>query len=77
MTQVNSDNSKKIVIIAQRKIGKFKTGDEITVEKYAARVLVAMGKAKFKNESDEFRKFPTAKKKRARNQYQTRDMTAQ
>lgn len=72
-----SSSSKKVTIIAAKKIGKFKPDDEITVEKYAARALVAMGKARFKDEADEFRKPPTAKKKRARQTYQTRDMTAQ
>lgn len=75
MTAVNS--SKKITIIAEKKIGKYKPDDEIELEKYAARVLVAMGKARFKDEADEFRKPVVTKKKRGRNQYQTRDMTAQ
>lgn len=72
----HSGSSKKITIIAEKQIGKFKPEDEIEIEKYAARVLVAMGKARFKNEEDEFRK-ASPRKKRGRNTYQTRDMTAQ
>lgn len=73
-----SSSSKKVTIIAEKKIGKFKPDDEISIEKYAARALVAMGKARFKDEADEFRKpVQASKKKRGRQTYQTRDMTAQ
>jgi hypothetical protein len=74
---VSSSSSKKITVIAEKKIGKFKPDDEISIEKYAARVLVALGKARFKDEADEFRKPATVQKKRGRQQYRTRDMTAQ
>ncbi len=72
-----SSSSQKVTVIAEKKIGKFKVGDEITVEKYAARALVAMSRARFKDEADEFRKPQSPKKKRARQTYSTRDMTAQ
>ena len=66
----------KVTIIAEKKIGKYEPQAEIQIEKYAARALVALGKARFKNEADDFRKHPTAKK-RARRVYQRRDMVAQ
>ncbi len=68
-------NNGKIIVIAERKIGKYSPGDEISIEKYAARALVAMSKARFKNEEDDFRKAALPKKRRR--QYQRRDMVAQ
>lgn len=83
MTTRSSSVNAKVTIIAEKKIGRFKPDDEITIEKYAARALVAMGKARFKDEADDFRKKAmeaddgetSSKKKRGR--YQTRVMTPQ
>lgn len=66
------DHNKKIIIVAERTIGQYKKDDEIIIEKYAGRVLVALGKARFKNPDDDFRKPPPEKN---RNSYLTRDMT--
>lgn len=59
----------KVAVIALRKVGKYSAGDRIETEKYAARILVAMGKAKFEKDDDEFRR-PTPKRRRTSRQTQ-------
>lgn len=56
-----ASNNGKIPIIATKTIGRYKPDDRITIEKYAARVLVATGKARFENGEDEFRKLRQTK----------------
>lgn len=73
---MTANSNGKVTIIAEKKIGRFAPKDEITIEKYAARVLVALGKAKFKNEADEFRRH-SSPKKRSRRTYARRDMVAE
>lgn len=63
--------SNRVNVIALRRIGRYAEGETIkNVDKYCARVLVAVGKAKFENEEDEFRKVAPPKRRR----YQRRDM---
>lgn len=64
-----------IQLRATKKIGRYNPGDLIEFsDKYAARSLVALGKAEFVNESDEFRRVAPRRGKRKRT-YARRDMT--
>lgn len=69
-----NSSSRKITVIAKKKIGRYQPNDEIITDKYTARTLVAYDRARFKNEEDDFRRHPTPKKRARRREYQRRDM---
>lgn len=66
----------KITVVADQRIGRYVKGDKIRIDKYAGRALVAMGKAKFDTDTDEFRRPTTTPRKRSRRTYQRRDLVA-
>lgn len=54
----------KVTVIALRRVGKYAVGDKIETGKYEARILVAMGKAKFEKDDDDFRRVQPTKRRR-------------
>lgn len=66
--------NEKVTVIATRKVGRFEEGDRITIEKYAARVLVAYGKARFENDEDDCFAARISDPPKRRRVYKRRDM---